>query len=122
MTRGQAEAELAKLGLELDVGDGVYSTSIAQNRVASQNLAEGETVERGSTITVALSLGAELRSIPDVVNATFPAAKRALENAGFEVGEAPARVRRDGSRRARSSRPSPAPAAATRSARPWRSS
>jgi serine/threonine-protein kinase len=87
MTRGQAEAELAKLGLELDVGDGVYSTSIAQNRVASQNLAEGETVERGSTITVALSLGAELRSIPDVANTAFAAAKKALENAGFKVGE-----------------------------------
>ncbi|MEX2458782.1 MAG: Stk1 family PASTA domain-containing Ser/Thr kinase [Actinomycetota bacterium] len=87
LTRGQAEAELAKVGLELDVGDGVYSTSIPQNRVARQNLAEGETVEKGSTITVALSLGAELRSIPDVGNQPFAAARKALENAGFRVGE-----------------------------------
>ena len=63
-----------------------YSDDVDEGDVISQDPTEGD-LFKGDTITFVVSKGPELVTIPRVVAMGVEAAKRALEDAGFEVRE-----------------------------------
>jgi eukaryotic-like serine/threonine-protein kinase len=67
----------------------VASTPVSSTRpagtVLTQSPAGGITATRGSTVSITVSGGAQVRTVPDVVGETEAAADRILRNAGFTV-------------------------------------
>lgn len=57
----------------------------AAGRVISQEPAAGARIRSGSLVRIAVSLGPELVSIPDIVGARYAAAERRLRSEGFTV-------------------------------------
>lgn len=77
---------------------GTYSDDVPEGQVISVLPRSGETVPRGSQVSVEVSLGPELRRVPDVSRASsLTEAAAMLTNAGFEAavsGSATGRPRR----------------------------
>ena len=63
-----------------------YSDTVKKNRVIETSPAEGESVRKGSTVTLVVSRGKEKTAIPDVVGRPQDQAEAALGDAGFQVG------------------------------------
>ena len=63
-----------------------YSDTVKKNRVIETSPAEGESVRKGSTVTLVVSRGKEKTAIPDVVGQPQDQAEAALGDAGFQVG------------------------------------
>jgi beta-lactam-binding protein with PASTA domain/predicted Ser/Thr protein kinase len=61
------------------------SDTVGQNRVITTVPAPGAKLERGQTITLVISSGRALVTVPDVVGQTQDSARSTLENAGFTV-------------------------------------
>jgi len=61
------------------------STEVGENRVISVRPGEGQTVEKGSAVTIVVSSGAERVAVPNVVDQSRDDAETALQDAGFEV-------------------------------------
>jgi len=64
---------------------GQYSQTVPKNVVLSQDVPAGTQVARGTTVTVVLSLGPPLVTVPDVFRLDRNQAKRILQKAGFKV-------------------------------------
>jgi beta-lactam-binding protein with PASTA domain len=79
------ELELRALGVKLEVGDRRFDTRIAVGRVITQSTPAGIKLQQGATITVTLSKGSEVVTVPNVVNIGFDQARGILSNAGFAV-------------------------------------
>ncbi len=62
-----------------------FSTEVSENRVISTLPVAGEALEKGATVTIVVSTGAERAAVPDVVDKTEGEATATLEDAGFEV-------------------------------------
>lgn len=95
----EASAREALEAVQLQMAKvGTYSDDIDEGQVISVLPRSGETVPRGSVVSVEVSLGPELRRIPDVSRAgTLTEAASMLTNAGFEAavsGSATGRPRR----------------------------
>ena len=60
-----------------------FNDSIPQGEIIEQTPKPGEPMERGSVITVTVSLGAAMRALPDVAGDTLQQARQAIEDAGF---------------------------------------
>ena len=60
------------------------SSSVPEGRVISQSPANGK-ADKGSTVTIVVSTGAQSGSVPNVVGKDFETAQTTLENAGFQV-------------------------------------
>ncbi len=56
------------------------------DEVVGQNRGAGETIDRGTTVTLSVSKGQDLVDVPDVVRENEGEAKRLLEEAGLELG------------------------------------
>jgi eukaryotic-like serine/threonine-protein kinase len=63
-----------------------FSDTVRKNRVIETSPAEGESVRKGSTITLVVSRGKEKTAVPDVVGQPQDQATATLRAAGFEVG------------------------------------
>ena len=61
-----------------------YSDSVAAGTVISQDPANGESVEKGTTVTIVISQGEESVVVPNVVNLTQSAGQTELDNAGLK--------------------------------------
>ncbi|GAA4872733.1 Stk1 family PASTA domain-containing Ser/Thr kinase [Serinicoccus chungangensis] len=84
-TEQEATAALVDAGLTVTVApERVFDEDIAEGSVVSQAPTSG-TVERGSTVTVTVSKGPELVSVPQVVGRQFTAAEEELVELGLVV-------------------------------------
>ena len=84
--RSLASATSSIEGADLEVAraDDAYSTSVPKGSVISQSPASGQLVP-GETVTLTVSKGPEMVSVPDVEGLTKAAATSKLEAAGFSV-------------------------------------
>lgn len=85
MTEDQAKAALTKLGLTPKAGNTVASDTVEEGHVAQQDPDSGTKVDRGATVTYALSKGSDQVVVPDVTGQSQSAATSALQAAGFNV-------------------------------------
>jgi len=66
-------------------GDGAFSDTIPEGFVVGTEASEAAVVVPGDTITLVVSRGPELATVPDVIGDTIETAKRKLEALGFVV-------------------------------------
>jgi eukaryotic-like serine/threonine-protein kinase len=80
-----ARAQLAKLGLKLNIDQQTPSDLIPSGTIISQAQSGGSSVDPGSTIGITLSTGPVLVSVPDVSTQPPSTAIATLQAAGFAV-------------------------------------
>jgi beta-lactam-binding protein with PASTA domain/tRNA A-37 threonylcarbamoyl transferase component Bud32 len=86
LTVDEARNFLNQVGLTGVVGgDGAYSDSVPEGSVVEILGATTRTLTPGDTVTLVVSRGPELVTMPDVVGDTISLAKNTLENLGFTV-------------------------------------
>jgi serine/threonine-protein kinase len=86
LTIDAATAALNAQGLVLAQAEPVFNESIAVGSIATQDVAADASVDRGSIVTVAVSKGPDVVTIPGLANMTLPQATDALTAAGLAVG------------------------------------
>jgi serine/threonine-protein kinase len=64
---------------------GQYSETVPKDSIVSQDVPAGRQVDRGTTVTVVVSLGPPLVQVPDVFRMDKNQAKKILQKAGFRV-------------------------------------
>ena len=84
LTEAAAIAKLDALGLDYKK-EYVYNADIPAGNVISQDIAEGTSVAKGTTIKLVISQGAEAIKVPGVVGDESASAQTKLENAGLVV-------------------------------------
>ena len=83
-----AAEEMARTsGLTLKVGERVYSGTVPIGAVISQDQPSGKVVKQGRTIYVAVSLGPEMLSVPDVQRRSLLEARLLIDQARLRIGE-----------------------------------
>ncbi len=85
-TEDQAVAELEAEGLRSDVVSR-FDDDVEEGLVIGTDPGGGASVERGETITVVVSKGPDLVTVPDVVGKTLDELNRILEDAGLRSGD-----------------------------------
>ena len=83
MTAERASDVLKDAGFKVDTQK-QPSSSVPEGRVISQSPTNGK-ADKGSTVTIVVSSGAQSGSVPNVVGKDFETAQSTLENAGFQV-------------------------------------
>lgn len=83
-TLAEATSSLEDAGLEASRADDAHSTSVPKGSVISQSPANG-TLARGESVTLTVSKGPEMVSVPKVEGLSKSAATSRLEAAGFKV-------------------------------------
>jgi serine/threonine-protein kinase len=81
-----AKAALANVQLKAKQAD-VFSDTVPSGQVVSTQPGAGESVQRGSTVTVNVSKGPDLIAVPDIVRKKLDDAIAILENAGLQAGQ-----------------------------------
>ncbi|MBS3977784.1 MAG: Stk1 family PASTA domain-containing Ser/Thr kinase [Syntrophomonadaceae bacterium] len=81
----QAQLRLNEAGLKTEVGEKRHHLRIVQGNVISQSQEPDTVIKKGRTIRLDLSLGPELREVPDVTGETVRMARTRLQNAEFVV-------------------------------------
>ena len=85
MSIESATTALTDLQLTINRGDDQFST-VAAGGVATQSPAAGESLARGTAVTVAISKGPDLVAVPQLLTLKFDKVGPALEAAGFVLG------------------------------------
>ncbi len=85
MSIESATTALTDLQLTINRGDDQFSI-VAAGGVATQSPAAGESLARGTAVTVAISKGPDLVAVPQIGTLKFDKVGPALEAAGFVVG------------------------------------
>lgn len=81
-----AQRLLQSVGLTAVVGgDGAFSDTVPEGSVIGIELSEAEIIKPGDTVTLVVSRGPELVTLPDVVGDTIAVAKQKLEDLGLQV-------------------------------------
>ncbi|WP_434588629.1 Stk1 family PASTA domain-containing Ser/Thr kinase [Streptomyces sp. A5-4] len=80
-----ATSELKEAGFTVKVAPGRISSQQDAGSVAKQSAAEGDQLAEGDTITLTVSKGPRMISVPDVVGDNVDDAKAELKEAGFAV-------------------------------------
>jgi eukaryotic-like serine/threonine-protein kinase len=86
LTFEDVSARLAAAGLVVERAPDEFHPSFPAGVVIAQSVAPGESVERGSTVRVAVSLGPDLVTIPPLFGLDINQATTALQGAGLNVG------------------------------------
>ncbi|MYZ38956.1 MULTISPECIES: Stk1 family PASTA domain-containing Ser/Thr kinase, partial [unclassified Streptomyces] len=81
----EATTELEQAGLKVRIAAVQVNSPEDEGTVARQSAAEGSQLARGDTVTLTVSKGPRLVSVPDVVGETTDSARSLLEAAGFVV-------------------------------------
>lgn len=84
MGRAEAEAALEAAGFKVDGVTESFSAKIARGKVASQNPEAGSRASRGSTVSLVVSKGPEMVSVPNVVGLSQQEAAARLAAEGLE--------------------------------------
>ncbi|KUL24942.1 Stk1 family PASTA domain-containing Ser/Thr kinase [Actinoplanes awajinensis] len=88
LPKAQAEATAKDAGFGVLYADaGAYSDTVAKDSVVSQNPAPGESVVKGETLTLILSLGPEVHAVPDLGGQEAANAKGSLEELNLKYKE-----------------------------------
>ncbi len=82
-----ATAQLRDAGLEVKIVDTRIMSAFEAGQVAEQSPGADKEVGEGDTVTLTISKGREQVEVPDVVGDGVDDARRALEEAGFQVEE-----------------------------------
>lgn len=82
-----AEQRLAQAGFEAEQGETRFHATAPKGTVLDQNPPAGSKDAAGSKVTLALSGGQRMGVVPNVVGMARPDAERALDQAGFDVGD-----------------------------------
>ncbi|MGW4617515.1 Stk1 family PASTA domain-containing Ser/Thr kinase [Streptomyces sp. NPDC004592] len=82
-----ATAQLRDAGLEVKIADTRIMSAFEAGHVAEQSPGADKEVGEGDTVTLTISKGREQVEVPDVVGDGVDDARRALEEAGFQVEE-----------------------------------
>ncbi len=85
MALADAAAALQALGLVIAEAPQEFSNEIGQGRVIRQDPAPGGSVERGSTVSVTVSKGQDLVTLPDLTGLDIAGVEAALAGAGFAL-------------------------------------
>ncbi|MGW2189406.1 Stk1 family PASTA domain-containing Ser/Thr kinase [Streptomyces sp. NPDC001719] len=85
MTVAAATSTLEDKGLKVEVSDTQVYSDVAKGSVAAQSPGDGEQLAKGDTVTLTVSKGKEMVTVPDVTGKSEAAAKQALTSAGFKV-------------------------------------
>lgn len=83
-SQSAARKKLTDLGLKVKKAPAEHDDDVPKGDVISQSPSSG-TLHRGDTVTLTVSKGPEMIAVPNVVNKKSGPAKKALEDAGFEV-------------------------------------
>jgi len=86
MSVEQATATLDPLGLVLAQLDPEFSDTVASGLIARQDLPKGTSVDRGAVVSVVVSKGQDLVSVPPLGGLTLQQATDTLTSAGLAVG------------------------------------
>lgn len=87
MSQTEARDAIETAGLVFSLGDPVASKDVEKGLVASTNPASGTSVEKGSTVVVALSSGPDSVEIPAMKGWDQERVRAELEGLGFTVGD-----------------------------------
>ncbi|GGW92678.1 Stk1 family PASTA domain-containing Ser/Thr kinase [Streptomyces chryseus] len=80
-----ATSELEDAGFAVKVASARITSPHEAGAVAKQSAAGGSELAKGDTVTLTVSKGPRMVPVPDVVGESVDDAKRALQDAGFEV-------------------------------------
>ncbi|MFC5723170.1 Stk1 family PASTA domain-containing Ser/Thr kinase [Streptomyces gamaensis] len=80
-----ATSALAALGLKAQVSDAQVYSDVPKGAVAQQSPGTGTKLAKGDTVTLTVSKGKEMLTVPDVTGRSEADARRALTEAGFGV-------------------------------------
>ncbi len=86
MTIDQATAALATQGLVLAQVDPQFNNTVAVGLIAAQDISPNTTLQRGATISVAVSKGPDVVAVVPLANLTLQQTTDALTAAGLTVG------------------------------------
>jgi len=78
-----ATQKLKDVSITATPGRDTYSDTISAGNVIGIELADGQVVRPGNSVSLTISRGKEQIAVPDVVNLTWDKAKKALTDAGF---------------------------------------
>lgn len=81
----EATKTLEDAGFEVET-EAEYSSDVDEGKVISQSPMGGRTLSKGSTVTITISKGAEIVSVPKITGMTEEDAREALKDAGLAVG------------------------------------
>ena len=88
---GMASEEAIRIlnenGLIADTTEKRFNNEVEQDHVISQSIPEGEELKEGFTVSLVISNGPVLATIPNVVHQDLQKATVMIENAGLSVGE-----------------------------------
>jgi eukaryotic-like serine/threonine-protein kinase len=84
LTVSSAQARVQKAGLEPSQRE-ENSDTVAKGKVTSVSPAEGQKVDKGSSVTLVVSSGKPQAAVPDVTGKSFDEAQSTLQAAGFKV-------------------------------------
>jgi eukaryotic-like serine/threonine-protein kinase len=84
---GDAMRRLQQAGFKAEQGETRYNSSAPKMTVLEQTPAAGSNDAVGGTVTLAVSGGQKMGSVPSIVGMTQTDAERTLEASGFDVGE-----------------------------------
>lgn len=84
---GEAKAQLEQLGLVYAEAPREFSDDVPEGQVIGTSPGAGQRVERGATVTVVVSKGQDLVTVPDVRGKSYDDALAELEAAGLVGGD-----------------------------------
>ncbi|MDI3535711.1 MAG: eukaryotic-like serine/threonine-protein kinase [Eubacteriaceae bacterium] len=87
MTVSEATTALQALDLNIQVEKEVYNSEVEAGKIISQSPESKQEIESGKTVSVTVSQGIKSAEIPNVVGSSEADAVKAIEAAGFLVGE-----------------------------------
>ncbi|MHA7957736.1 Stk1 family PASTA domain-containing Ser/Thr kinase [Streptomyces sp. L500] len=85
MPQADATATLRDAGFDVKVADAQVYSDKPQGAVAQQSPGQGEKAAQGDTVTLTISKGREMVTVPDVTGKSEAVAKQILTAAGFQV-------------------------------------
>ena len=87
MDEATATATLANMQLGIQRADDIFSDKYPAGQVADQSLPKGTDIPRGGIVTIAISKGVEMVTMPPLGGLSYADIKAALEGAGLRVGK-----------------------------------
>lgn len=85
-TYEEAEEILMEMGLEIEMGNEVFSDEYDEGKIVSQSPKADMKVKKGKVIRVNISKGTGVETVPSVIGQTVEQAKATLEAKGFSLG------------------------------------
>jgi serine/threonine-protein kinase len=82
-----AQQRLAQAGFQAEQGETRFHATAPKGTVLDQNPPPGSKDASGSKVTLAVSGGQKMGVVPNVVGMARPDAEKALDQAGFDVGD-----------------------------------